>query len=418
MAEVMRNWPYRDVRIIVVTDGERILGLGDLGANGMGIPVGKLTLYTVCAGVQPEQCLPVMLDLGTENESLLEDPLYIGLRQHRLRGKAYDELIEEFIEAVNEVFPKAVIQLEDFANRNAFRLLDDFRERACLFDDDIQGTGGVTLAGIYSALRLIGGKMRDQRFLFLGAGEAGIGIASLIVSALVHEGVPEAEAIRSCWFVDSKGLVVSQRTDLAEQKQRFAQDASPSADLPAIVDRVKPTTVIGVSGMPGLISDLILEKMAELNDRPIILALSNPTSKAECTAEAAYRHTQGRAVYASGSPFPPVELNGERFVPGQANNAYVFPGVGLGLIACGARRANDEMFFAAARALADEVTEADLALGRIFPPLEDIRRLSLSIATAVADIAYDYGYATLARPPDLRAHIQAMMYVPDYEEYV
>jgi malate dehydrogenase (oxaloacetate-decarboxylating)(NADP+) len=316
------------------------------------------------------------------------------------------------------VFPKAVIQLEDFANRNAFRLLADYRERACLFDDDIQGTGGVTLAGIYSALRLTGGKLNDHRFLFLGAGEAGIGIASLIVSALAHEGVPESEGRARCWFVDSKGLVVSGRTDLADHKKPFAHDAPECADLSAIVDQVKPTTIVGVSGVPGLISDVMLERMAELNERPIILALSNPTSKAECTAEAAYAHTGGRAIFASGSPFPPVTMNGQKFVPGQANNAYVFPGVGLGLIACGAKRANDEMFFAAARALAHEVTESDLALGRIYPPLKDIRRVSLAIASAVAEVAYEAGYATVPRPQDLRGVIQAMMYEPRYEEYV
>jgi malate dehydrogenase (oxaloacetate-decarboxylating)(NADP+) len=347
--EVLRNWPHPDVRIVVVTDGERILGLGDLGAEGMGIPVGKLVLYTACAGVHPSQCLPVTLDVGTDNEMSLKDPLYIGIKERRLRGEAYDALVDEFVEA-----------FEDFANINAFRLLGKYRDQICTFDDDIQGTGAVALAGLYSALRITGGRLSDHKILFLGAGEAGIGIADLIVAALREEGLSEAEARRRCWFVDSKGLVVQTREDLAEHKLAYAHDHPFVADLASAVEDLEPSALIGVSGQPSTFTQSVLETMAELNPRPIVFALSNPTSKAECTAEQAYRWTQGRAVFASGSPFDPVTLDGKTFVPGQGNNAYIFPAVGLGVIVSEAKRVIDEMFSAAARALADQVSDADL----------------------------------------------------------
>jgi malate dehydrogenase (oxaloacetate-decarboxylating)(NADP+) len=418
VAQVLQNWPSPEVRVIVVTDGERILGLGDLGAFGMGIPVGKLALYTACAGVHPSQCLPVTLDVGTENERLLGDLLYTGIRQRRLRGEAYDALVDEFMVAAQEVFPHVLVQFEDFANVNAFRLLNRYRERQCTFNDDIQGTGAMALAGLYSALRIKGAQLSEQTVLFLGAGEAAVGIANLIVAAMVDEGLSEEEARRRCWLVDSGGLVVKGRTELAGHKQPYAHDHAPLPDLLNTVESLQPSALIGVSGQYGMFTEALLGMMAQLNERPIVFALSNPTSKAECTAEQAYTWTGGRAIFASGSPFAPVTLKGNTFVPGQGNNAYVFPGVGLGAIACGARLVTDEMFFAAAQALAQQVSEADLAQGLIYPPLAEIREVSGAIATAVAEVAYRRGLAGQPRPDDLRAHIEAQMYVPCYESYV
>ena len=414
--QLLRNWPYRDIRMIVVTDGERILGLGDLGANGMGIPVGKLSLYTACAGIHPTQCLPVTLDVGTNNETLLKDPLYIGVPERRLRGAAYDELVDEFVTGVQEIFPKACIQLEDFGNTNAFRLLHHYRNRACTFDDDIQGTAGVALAGVYSALRITGDKLSDHKFLFLGAGEAGIGIGDLIVTGLMEEGMTEAEARLKCWFVDSKGLVVKGRTDLVEHKLPYAHDHVSVTDFQAAVESLKPTALIGVSGMPRTFTKPVVEAMARLNRRPILFALSNPTSKSECTAEEAYTWSEGRAIFASGSPFPPVMYKGKAFVPGQGNNAYIFPGVGLGVIASEAARVTDEMFFVAAKTLADLVTEDDLGEGRIYPSLTRIRDVSAAIATAVANLAFQRGLTTMSRPVNLAAHVKAQMYEPTYKE--
>ena len=414
--QLLRNWPYRDIRMIVVTDGERILGLGDLGANGMGIPVGKLSLYTACAGIHPTQCLPVTLDVGTNNETLLKDPLYIGVPERRLRGAAYDELVDEFVTGVQEIFPKSCIQLEDFGNTNAFRLLHHYRNRACTFDDDIQGTAGVALAGVYSALRITGDKLSDHKFLFLGAGEAGIGIGDLIVIGLMKEGMTEAEARLKCWFVDSKGLVVKSRTDLVEHKLPYAHDHVPVTDFLAAVESLKPTAIIGVSGMPRTFTKPVVEAMARLNRRPILFALSNPTSKSECTAEEAYTWSEGRAIFASGSPFPPVMYKGKAFVPGQGNNAYIFPGVGLGVIASEAARVTDEMFFVAAKTLADLVTEDDLGEGRIYPSLTRIRDVSAAIATAVANLAFQRGLTTMSRPANLAAHVRAQMYDPTYKE--
>ncbi len=416
---MLRNWRNAaDVRVIVVTDGERILGLGDLGTNGMGIPCGKLALYTACAGIPPQACLPVAIDTGTGNEALRNDPLYLGVREPRLRGPEYDALLEEFVVAVQAVFPGALLQFEDFATANAFALLSRYRERLLTFDDDIQGTAAVAVAGIISALRLTGGKLRDQRLLFLGAGEAGTGIADLFVAMLGEEGVPPAEARRCCWFVDSKGLVVASRRDLAAHKRPYAHEASPVSELRTAVRELRPTALIGVSGSTGAFTQPVLEEMARINERPIVFSLSNPTSKAECTAEQAYGWTHGRAIFASGSPFPEVKGEGRRFLPGQGNNAYIFPGVGLGVVASQASRVTDEMFSASARALAALVGPADLEVGRVYPALSRLREVSLEIATAVATVTWDRGLTRLPRPSDIRAHVAATMYQPVYPTYV
>ena len=418
MKKVLKNWPYKDVRIIVVTDGERILGLGDLGVDGMGIPVGKLMLYTACAGIHPKHCLPVTLDVGTNNEALLKDPLYIGTQHRRLRGKAYDDLIEEFVTAVREVFPHVLIQFEDFANQNAFRLLQKYRGRVCTFNDDIQGTASVALAGFYSAVRVQGNSLKDQRILFAGAGEAGLGIGNLLVSAMVKEGLTEKEARGRCFFLDSKGLVVSSRTDIDEHKRVFASDGPGAPDCLSAVELLKPTAILGVSGKQGTFTKEVLEAMARINQRPIVFAMSNPTSHSECTAEQAYFCTQGRAIFSSGSPFSPVNYQGTLLTPGQCNNAYIFPGVGLGVTACRVRHVTDEMFFAAAKALACLVTAADLAKGGLYPPLKDVRKVSLAIAEAVADVAYARKLAAKPRPKRLRTYLAGQMYQPEYENYV
>ncbi len=413
IAELMGNWPY-PVKLIVVTDGERILGLGDLGANGMGIPVGKLSLYSACAGLHPEHCLPVMLDVGTNNEAFLNDPYYVGLRQKRLTGAAYYEFVDEFITAARKVFPGVVIQFEDFANHSAFGLLHKYRDKIPVFNDDIQGTAAVALAGLFSALRANGGKLADQTLLFLGAGEAATGIADLVVSAMVAQGVSLPEALRRNWLVDSRGLVVSNRPGLTEHKVRYAHDHPPIDDFLTAIRTLKPTAIIGVAAVGGAFTPEMLQIMAQINDRPIVFALSNPTSKAECSAEEAYRHTGGRALFACGSPYDPVQFQGKTYVPRQGNNSYIFPGVGLGAIASGARLVTDEMFMVAAHALANLVSDVDIEQGSLYPALPRIREVSAHIAAAVADVAYQRGLSTGQAPNDLNAYIQSQMYDPRY----
>jgi malate dehydrogenase (oxaloacetate-decarboxylating)(NADP+) len=413
IAQLLRNWPYQ-AGIIVVTDGERILGLGDLGANGMGIPVGKLSLYTACAGVHPQLCLPVTIDVGTNNAAMLEDPFYVGLRQRRLGGAAYDELIEEFIAAASEVFPGVVIQFEDFANHNAFRLLQKYRDRICTFNDDIQGTAAVALAGIFSALRITGAKFSEQKLLFFGAGEAATGICNLVASAMMAAGLSETAARQRCWTMDSRGLVVKSRTDLAEHKLAYAHEHPPVGDFLTAIRTLKPTAIVGVAAVGGTFTQEVLEEMARINRRPIVFALSNPTSKAECNAEEAYRWTKGRALFACGSPFDPVKLEGKTYVPRQGNNSYIFPGVGLGAIASRARRITDEMFMVAAHTLAHLVTEADLAQGSLYPALPRIREVSAHIAAAVAETAYKNGLAGKPRPADVLADVRSQMFDPHY----
>jgi malate dehydrogenase (oxaloacetate-decarboxylating)(NADP+) len=411
--ELLANWPYA-AKLIVVTDGERILGLGDLGANGMGIPVGKLSLYTACAGIHPKLCLPVMLDVGTNNETLLNDPYYVGLRQKRLSGTAYDEFVDEFVTAAQSTFPGVLIQFEDFANHAAFHLLQKYRDKIPTFNDDIQGTASVALAGMFSALRVIGGKLSNQKLLFLGAGEAATGIADLVISAMVAEGTPEAEARLRIWLVDSRGLIVKKRSNLTEQKLRYAHDHAPVDDFLTAIRTLNPSAIIGVAAVGGTFTPEVLKIMAKINKRPIIFALSNPTSKAECSAEEAYRHTDGRALFACGSPYDPVKLSGTTFVPRQGNNSYIFPGVGLGAIASGTRRVTDEMFMAAARTLAQLVSEEDIKQGSLYPALPRIREVSAHIAAAVADVAYKRGLATGQAPDNLLEYMQSQMYHAHY----
>lgn len=418
VTSVLRNWPESDVAVIVVTDGERILGLGDLGANGMGIPVGKLSLYTACAGIHPSQCLPIVLDAGTENEKLRSDPLYLGWDHPRLRGQEYDDFVEEFVVAVSEVFPSVLIQFEDFATRNALGLLARYRDRACTFNDDIQGTAAVTLAGLLSAARITGQAPREQKIVFLGAGSAATGIADLTVSAMVRDGLDEASARSRCWFVDSKGLVVKSRDDLAAHKRPYAHEHEFLRDLLTVITELRPTTLIGVSGQPGTFDEAALRAMADVNQRPVVFALSNPTSKAECTAEQAYEWTEGRVVFASGSPFEPVVVDGTRYVPRQGNNAYIFPGIGLGVVLSGARRVTDEMFLAAAQVLAEEVSDASLAQGSVYPPLTRIRDVSAAIGAQVARVAATQGLATRDVPDDTLPWVRGQMYQPVYSSYV
>jgi malate dehydrogenase (oxaloacetate-decarboxylating)(NADP+) len=415
--QLLQNWPEKEVAIVVVTDGERILGLGDQGAHGMGIPIGKLALYTACAGVDPSLCLPVTLDVGTNNEVLLADPLYTGLPHRRLRGPDYDSLVDEFLMAVHETYLGVVVQFEDFATENAFRLLGRYRDRICTFNDDIQGTAAVVLAGLLSAGRITGRSLKDQKILFYGAGAAAIGIANLIVSAMQTEGLSEEQSRDNCWFVDSKGLVVKSRADLAEHKKPYAHEHPFIVGLPNCIQALRPTALIGVSAQPNSFTQAVLRAMAEINEQPIVFALSNPTSKSECTAEQAYTATEGRCVFAAGSPFDPVVYKGRRYVPGQGNNSYIFPGLGLGVIAAGAGHVTDSMFDAAARTLAATVTEEALAQGLTYPPLASIREVSLRIAVAVARVAWQSGLATKLQPEDVTAYVRSRMYEPDYPSY-
>eukprot|EP00736_Rhodelphis_marinus_P000764 Rmarinus@m.8299 len=420
ISKILENWHEPDVRVIVVTDGERILGLGDLGINGHGIPMGKLSLYVACAGINPRHCLPITLDVGTNNEEFLKDPMYFGLQQKRERSMVYDDLIEEFMCAVRQAFHHTLIQFEDFGNSNAFRLLEKYRGQYCCFNDDIQGTACVALASIFGAVDLTGKSLTDHKFLFLGAGEAGVGIANLIVEALVAEGMKEADARLRCWFVDSKGLVVKSRTDLAHHKLPYAHEQAHASSFLEAVDIVSPTAIIGVSAQPNTFTEPIIRKMAELNDRPIVFALSNPTSKAECTATQAVHWTDGKVIFASGSPFDPVEHNGKIHKSSQANNAYVFPGIGLGVVATECKHVTDAMFLETARTLASFTSEEDRASGCTLPPLEKIFGVSAHIGVAVAKCAWKDGIAGVPEVPeeDLLQWMQAQQWVPQYDRYV
>ena len=417
LSELLANWPEKDVRFIVVTDGERILGLGDLGAGGMGIPIGKLALYTACAGVPPQYCLPVVLDVGTNNQVLLDDPLYLGVRQHRVRGEEYLGFVDEFVAAVEKLYPQCCIQWEDFANTNAVPLLARYRDRICTFNDDIQGTAGVALAGIFAALRLTGRKLTEQRFLFLGAGSAASGIAELISLSMAREGMDLADARQRNALFDINGLLVRSRTDLAAFQKPFVQEHAPLSTFVEAIEAFRPTGIIGVSTVPKLFTREVIEAMARINERPIIFPYSNPTSRSECTAEDAYRWSGGRAVFASGSPFPPVELGGRRFVPGQGNNVYIFPAMGMAVFATGATRVTEDMFIIAAEAVAEQVTDDDLAQGLIYPPQSHILEASLHVAERIATFVFDNGLARVPRPDDVAAYIRNRAYRPMYQDW-
>ena len=411
--KILDNWPEDDVRVIVVTDGERILGLGDLGSNGMGISIGKLALYVACAGIHPHQCLPVTIDVGTGNQDLLNDPLYLGYPHERIKGQEYYDLVDEFIAAVQDKYPKVLVQFEDFLTPNAYKLLEIYRDRILCFNDDIQGTAAVSLAGVYASTRITGHDFSDLKIMFLGAGSAATGIGDLMVSAFIEKGLSEEQARKRLWFVDQKGIVVKSRDDLMEHNIPYAHDHPQLGFIDAIKE-IKPHVLIGATGAPGTFTQEVIEAMSEINDRPAIFALSNPTSRAECTAQQAYEWSKGKAIFTSGSPFSIVEYNGRHYRPGQGNNAYVFPGIGLGAIAANASTINDAMFLASAKSLANLVSERDLEAGTLYPPLTDIREISLNIATDVAQKAYDCGLAKDAEPDNLKAEIEALMYQPDY----
>jgi malic enzyme len=420
---ILRNHG-RSPAVIVVTDGERILGLGDQGAGGMGIPIGKLCLYTACAGIPPHLTLPIMLDVGTDNEERLNDPLYVGARHWRVRGEAYQDFIDRFVEAVTRVYPDAVLQWEDFLKSNAIAQLQRFRDRLCTFNDDIQGTAAVVLAGIYAALRITGRSIRDQRVLLAGAGASAQGIGELLAAALRDAGVPADEARQRIAMVDSHGLVTRERSDLEPFKASFARTADEVAtyrcrdrgriSLIEAIENFRPTSLLGTSGTVGLFTEAVVRAMAAINARPIVFPLSNPTSKSECTAEQAIRWSAGRAIVATGSPFAPVTIADRIRRIGQCNNAFIFPGVGLGLWVGSVRRVTDGMFVDAAKTLAAEVTDTDLASGAVYPELTRIRSCSHAVACAVIRRAAKEGHADLSSLDDLEERVARAMWQPEY----
>jgi malate dehydrogenase (oxaloacetate-decarboxylating)(NADP+) len=414
IAEVLRNWPERDVRFICVSTGGRILGLGDIGAHGMGIPIGKLQLYTACAAVPPSRLLPVLLDIGTTNDMLRADPLYLGLRDKPPSEAELDELTEEFVQAVQQVFPGCCIHFEDWKGTDAIRMLDRYRDRVLCYNDDIQGTASVSLAGLTTALQIIDAPLTEQRILFLGAGSAGIGIANLIVSAMRMKGLSQDAARSRISMFDINGLLESSRTDRSEAQKVYAHKAAPSKDLVATIETAKPTVLIGVSTKGGAFNQRVVETMSRLNDRPIIFALSNPTDKAECSAEQAYTWSNGKALYAAGVQFPDVTVNGKTFHPGQANNFYIFPAIGLATYVARPRRLTDACFIAAAQASADQIGPDLRARGMLFPGQADILETEVTTATRVAEFMFDQDLAQVERPRDVRGWIEGQLYKPQY----
>jgi len=413
--EILKNWPQKDVRFICVTDGGRILGLGDLGANGAGIPIGKLQLYTACAGVPPQYLLPMYLDAGTNNEQYLHDPLYLGTRNTRPSTADLDSFVDEFVEAVQEVFPKCCIHFEDWTGTDAVHLLQRYRDKYCVYNDDVQGTAGITLAGMINATKLKGTKLKDEKYLFLGAGSAGIGLANLLCSALVAQGLTLKEAQSRVYMFDINGLLESTRKDLVDFQQPYAHQHVPTRDFVGAIESIKPTTIIGVSTIGGAFTQKVVESMARTNDRPVILALSNPTEHAECTAEQAYTWSKGKAIYAAGVQFEPVHYNGETFLPGQANNFYIFPAVGMAIFATQAKRVTDEMFIEAGQAVADQVPSELLNQGLLYPLQSNILETEIQTAARVAKLVFDSGLARVPRPADMDGFIREHVYKPEYK---
>jgi malate dehydrogenase (oxaloacetate-decarboxylating)(NADP+) len=413
--DVLRNWPQKDVRFICVTDGGRILGLGDLGANGAGIPIGKLQLYTACAGVPPQYLLPMYLDAGTNNEQYLHDPLYLGMRKTRPPTEELFSFVDEFMDAVQEVFPKCCVHFEDWTGKDAVHLLQRYRDKYCVYNDDVQGTAGITLAGMINATKLKGTKLKDEKYLFLGAGSAGIGLANLLCSALVQQGMTLKEAQACVYMFDVNGLLESTRTDLFDFQQPYAHKHAPTRDFVAAIESIKPTTIIGVSTIGGAFNQKVVEAISRVNERPVILALSNPTDHAECTAEQAYTWSKGKAIYAAGVQFAPVKYNGQTFLPGQANNFYIFPAVGMAIYATQAKRVTDEMFIEAGQAVADQVPADLLKQGMLYPLQSNILEAEIHTAARVAKLVFDSGLAQVERPRDMVAFIRAHVYKPEYQ---
>jgi malate dehydrogenase (oxaloacetate-decarboxylating)(NADP+) len=417
--EVLRNWPQKDVRFICVTDGGRILGLGDLGANGAGIPIGKLQLYTACAGVPPEYLLPMYLDAGTNNEQYLHDPLYLGLRKTRPSKEELYSFVDEFVDAVQEVFPKCCIHFEDWTGVDAVHLLERYRDKYCIYNDDVQGTAGIVLAGMINAAKIKGTKLSDEQYLFLGAGSAGIGLANLLCSALVEEGLTLEQARSKVYMFDINGLLESTRTDLVDFQQVYAHKHAPTRDFVAAIESIRPTTIIGASTIGGAFNQKVIESMSRINERPVILALSNPTEKAECTPEQAYTWSKGKAIYASGVQFPPVQFGGKTYLPGQANNFYIFPAIGMAIFATQASRVTDELFIEAARAVADQVPSDLLQQGLLYPPQSNILESEIQTAARVAKLVFDSGLARVSAPvTDMVSFIRQHAYTPEYKQVV
>jgi len=412
--EILENWPEEDIRFTVVTDGGRILGLGDLGVCGLGIPIGKLALYTACAGVPPEYTLPIVLDTGTNNETFLNDPLYPGLKHKRIVGKEYDDFIEAFVVAINEVFPKICIQWEDFKGVDAIRILNKFKDKVCTYNDDIQGTAAIATAGFISISRLMGKPFTDQKFLFFGAGAAAFGIADLLVQKFQKDGLSREEALEHIWMFDVNGLLVQSRTDLADYQQQFAHQGNPTNDLETAILQVKPTAIIGVSTVGGAFNQQVIENMSLINERPIIFPYSNPTSHSECTAEQAYIWSKGKAIFASGSPFAPVVYEGKKFTPGQGNNVFIFPAMGLALFATQAKRVIDLLFITAAEAVAEQVSQQDFEMGLIYPSVKNILNVSVNVAIKIAEVIFESGLAGVEKPNDIVVFVKSKMYVPMY----
>ena len=414
--EVLKNWPQKDIRFICVTDGGRILGLGDLGANGMGIPIGKLQLYTACAGVPPQYLLPMYLDAGTNNEQYLHDPLYMGMRKTRPRTEELYSFVDEFMEAVQEVFPKCCVHFEDWTGVDAVHLLQRYRDKYCVYNDDVQGTAGIVLAGMINAAKVKGTKLSDEKYLFLGAGSAGIGLADLLCSAMVQEGLALKDAQKHVYMFDINGLLETTRTDLVDFQKPYAHKHAPTRDFVAAIESIKPTTIIGVSTVGGTFTQKVIEAMSRINEHPVVLALSNPTEHAECTPEQAYTWSNGKAIYAAGVQFPPVHFKGQTFLPGQANNFYIFPAIGMAVFATQASRVTDEMFIEAARAVADQVPSDLLKQGLLYPLQSNILETEIQTAARIAKLVFDSGLARVVRPADIVSFIRNLVYKPDYRD--